>query len=132
VVQQTEGLIAPPMCWQPNGRHLFTCREYNSVTDRVLLFERNGLAHGGFDLCPGSGDHAWSQMAFYFMDVLFPRISLELIITIQLTIQPNVLTWAPLQSQVQYVKCVGAQTQSYLPSYWPRIRMIKNLGAHFR
>jgi len=72
------------------------------------------------------------RWVFYFMDVLFPRISLELIITIQLTIQPNVLTWAPLQSQVQYVKCVGAQTQSYLPSYWPRIRMIKNLGAHFR
>ena len=55
VVQQTDSL-APPMSWQPNGRHLYTTQHGGQAgPDRVLLYELNGLAHGGFDLCSGSG-----------------------------------------------------------------------------
>jgi len=35
--------------WQPNGRHLYAAQHAGS-TPRVVLFERNGLQHGGFDV----------------------------------------------------------------------------------
>ena len=63
VAEQAESL-APPMAWQPNGRHLFTVQHQSMGTSmksgeenrhRIKLYERNGLAHGGFDLDQGLG-----------------------------------------------------------------------------
>jgi hypothetical protein len=42
----TPGLLGP-VCWQPNGRHIYAAQEC-SGEQRVALFERNGLAHGSF------------------------------------------------------------------------------------
>jgi len=40
--------------WQPNGRHLYVA-QHAGPTPRVVLFERNGLQHGGFILpVPGA------------------------------------------------------------------------------
>ena len=35
--------------WQPNGRHLYAA-QHTGLMPRVLLFECNGLQHGGFDI----------------------------------------------------------------------------------
>ena len=53
-----EGEAAPALsavaAWQPNGRHLYAAQHAGS-TPRVVLFERNGLQHGGFDVpVPGA------------------------------------------------------------------------------
>ena len=45
--------LDPVLSWQPNGRHLFTSQRASldpSSDSKVLLFERNGLPHGSFDL----------------------------------------------------------------------------------
>ncbi|KAG1673002.1 hypothetical protein FOA52_005932 [Chlamydomonas sp. UWO 241] len=54
--------VGAPLAWQPNGRHLYAVQDASpggaNPTDataapgqhRVLLFERNGLLHTGFDL----------------------------------------------------------------------------------
>ncbi len=64
-VWQTEGCAlhavgkAPAMglysvlAWQPNGRHLYAAHAQGSH-HRVVLYETNGLEHGGFDV-PRSG-----------------------------------------------------------------------------
>ena len=51
VGEAAEGLSGP-LTWQPNGRHLYAaaCSEGRQ---RVLLYERNGLRHGGFEV-PGT------------------------------------------------------------------------------
>ena len=46
--------LSAPAAWQPNGRHLYAVQHAGS-TPRVVLFERNGLQHGGFDIpVPGA------------------------------------------------------------------------------
>lgn len=68
--------LAAPLCWQPNGRHLYTALPAQEGTDgHVRLYETNGLMHGGFDLLPGSGlccsiptEHPW---ILYLLLVLF-------------------------------------------------------------
>ena len=42
--------------WQPNGRHLYVAQQTPSGP-RVLLFETNGLQHGGFDVGPSGVHH---------------------------------------------------------------------------
>ena len=46
--EDADGLL-PVLAWQPNGRHLYAARQ-GGPAPRVLLFERNGLQHGGFDV----------------------------------------------------------------------------------
>ena len=48
VAQFTEGL-QPVMAWQPNGRHQYVSAAVQGQ-QHIMLFERNGLQHGGFDL----------------------------------------------------------------------------------
>lgn len=43
--------LLPVGAWQPNGRHLYVAQQA-PAGPRVLLFETNGLQHGGFDLGP--------------------------------------------------------------------------------
>ena len=43
--------LQPVLAWQPNGRHLYAVQQHANGQQRVLLFESNGLQHGGFDLC---------------------------------------------------------------------------------
>ena len=46
--------LAAVGAWQPNGRHLYAA-QHTGPRPRVLLFERNGLQHGGFDIpVPGA------------------------------------------------------------------------------
>ncbi len=53
VGEHAPGLLGK-LAWQPNGRNLYAaCRQPDGAL-RVLLFERNGLQHGGFDV-PGKG-----------------------------------------------------------------------------
>ncbi|EIE25950.1 IKI3-domain-containing protein [Coccomyxa subellipsoidea C-169] len=48
VGEHAPGLLGK-LAWQPNGRNLYAaCRQPDGAL-RVLLFERNGLQHGGFD-----------------------------------------------------------------------------------
>ena len=48
--------LSGPIAWQPNGRHLYAaCLRANGQPD-VLLYESNGLQHGGFDL-HGQGEN---------------------------------------------------------------------------
>ena len=40
--------------WQPNGRHVYVA-QHAGPSARMLLYERNGLQHGGFDISvPGA------------------------------------------------------------------------------
>ena len=51
--EHAPGLLGK-LAWQPNGRNLYAaCRQPDGAL-RVLLFESNGLQHGGFDV-PGKG-----------------------------------------------------------------------------
>lgn len=50
-----EGLH-PVLAWQPNGRHLYAVHPHGQH-HRVVLYETNGLEHGGFDV-PRTGDLA--------------------------------------------------------------------------
>ena len=46
--------LSATAAWQSNGRHLYAA-QHAGLTPRVLLFELNGLQHGGFDLyVPGA------------------------------------------------------------------------------
>lgn len=51
--EHAAGLLGT-LAWQPNGRHLYAPCMQSGGALRVLLFERNGLQHGGFDV-PGTG-----------------------------------------------------------------------------
>ena len=47
--------LLPVASWQPNGRHLYVARSSRAGAElQVVLFERNGLQHGSFDV-PGPG-----------------------------------------------------------------------------
>lgn len=48
--ERLEGLL-PVAAWQPNGRHLYVGQATRDGP-RVVLFETNGLQHGGFHLAP--------------------------------------------------------------------------------
>ncbi len=80
VAVETASLL-PALCWQPNGRHIFTAQKTSKGSEsqchqKVLLYERNGLAHGGFDLLPGSGDVAalrWSPDSELLAVLLSPE-----------------------------------------------------------
>ena len=49
VGENAPGLLGK-LAWQPNGRNLYAaCRQPDGAL-RVLLFETNGLQHGGFDV----------------------------------------------------------------------------------
>lgn len=62
--------LAAPVTWQPNARHIYGVVNQGQGTDgkasgraRAVLFERNGLTHGGFSLGGTSGPVsglAWS------------------------------------------------------------------------
>eukprot|EP00873_Tetraselmis_striata_P004301 jgi/Tetstr1/424565/TSEL_015091.t1 len=43
-----------PIDWQPNGRHLYAVQA-SDAGPRVLLYEGNGLSHGGFDISKHPG-----------------------------------------------------------------------------
>ena len=47
--EAAEGLL-PVLAWQPNGRHLYVAQAAPGGAQRVLLFESNGLQHGGWDV----------------------------------------------------------------------------------
>ena len=49
VGEATSGL-QPVLAWQPNGRHLYAVQALPSGQERVILFESNGLQHGGFNV----------------------------------------------------------------------------------
>lgn len=114
--EAAEGLL-PPVCWQPNSRHLYaaqtstpsqTTSSRSSSTkpatqrvsqtqphptqpqangaiahpvQRVLLYERNGLQHGSFDVpcAPGACIHdmAWSMDSELLAVVLGPGKSCQ-------------------------------------------------------
>ena len=38
------------IAWQPNGRHLYAACAGLDGLPSIMLFERNGLQHGGFEL----------------------------------------------------------------------------------
>ena len=62
VGEHAPGLLGK-LAWQPNGRNLYAaCRQPNGAL-RVLLFESNGLQHGGFDV-PGKGMLSPSYLPF--------------------------------------------------------------------
>ena len=42
--------LAGPIAWQPNGRNLYAAATGPANVPSVLIFERNGLRHGGWDL----------------------------------------------------------------------------------
>lgn len=44
--EDSPGLLGP-VCWQPNGRHIYAAQELEGQQG-VVLFERNGLSHGSF------------------------------------------------------------------------------------
>ena len=46
--------LHPVLAWQPNGRHLYAAHPHGQH-HRVVLYEANGLEHGGFDI-PRTGD----------------------------------------------------------------------------
>ena len=46
--------LQPCLAWQPNGRHLYAAQASPEQGNRVVLFETNGLQHGGFSI-PGPG-----------------------------------------------------------------------------
>lgn len=46
--------LHPVLAWQPNGRHLYAAHPQGQH-HRVVLYETNGLEHGGFDV-PRTGD----------------------------------------------------------------------------
>lgn len=46
--------LHPILAWQPNGRHLYAAHSQGQH-HRVVLYETNGLEHGGFDI-PRTGD----------------------------------------------------------------------------
>jgi IKI3 family len=50
--------------WQPNGRHLYVAQQTPSGP-RVMLFETNGLQHGGFDVGPSGVHHQAVAGNFY-------------------------------------------------------------------
>ena len=47
--------LSGPIAWQPNGRHLYAACLRANGQPGILLYESNGLQHGGFDL-HGDGD----------------------------------------------------------------------------
>lgn len=51
--------LHPVLAWQPSGRHLYAAHPQGQH-HRVVLYETNGLEHGGFDV-PRTGDtpHTW-------------------------------------------------------------------------
>ena len=42
--------LSGPIAWQPNGRHLYAACLRANRQPGILLYESNGLQHGGFDL----------------------------------------------------------------------------------
>ena len=44
--EDVAGLLGP-VCWQPNGRHIYAAQDVRGQQG-VVLFERNGLSHGNF------------------------------------------------------------------------------------
>ncbi|CAK0773220.1 hypothetical protein CVIRNUC_004042 [Coccomyxa viridis] len=42
--------LSGPIAWQPNGRHLFAACRRADGQPGILLYESNGLQHGGFDI----------------------------------------------------------------------------------
>lgn len=48
--EDTAGLLGP-LCWQPNGRHIYAAQQTGGQQG-VVLFERNGLSHGSFVTSP--------------------------------------------------------------------------------
>lgn len=43
------GVLHASLAWQPNGRHLYAACPAGPA-HRVVLYETNGLQHGGFDV----------------------------------------------------------------------------------
>ncbi len=58
--EDAPGLLGP-VCWQPNGRHIYAAQECSGER-RIALFERNGLAHGGFPVRT-QGEHQAMNLA---------------------------------------------------------------------
>lgn len=87
--------------WQPNGRHL-----YVAGSGRVVLFEANGLQHGGFDLPPTSCEGraisglSWSQDSECLAVVLGPASPGPLASLVQLWVRSN-WHWY-LQGEAEY------------------------------
>ena len=59
VGEAAEGLCGP-LNWQPNGRHLYAAAQDSSGSS-VLLYERNGLRHGAFDVPCDGGTYAFKR-----------------------------------------------------------------------
>ncbi|KAK9915662.1 hypothetical protein WJX75_002381 [Coccomyxa subellipsoidea] len=76
VGEHAPGLLGK-LAWQPNGRNLYAaCRQPTGAL-RVLLFESNGLQHGGFDV-PGKGTITrmeWSPDSEFIALVLSSTVS---------------------------------------------------------
>ncbi|GAX74696.1 hypothetical protein CEUSTIGMA_g2144.t1 [Chlamydomonas eustigma] len=86
-IASVEGIL-PALSWQPNGRHLYIAaaantQEMSSATTsrcpnaKVLMYERNGLPHGGFDVPTQSGHiHSlqWSLDSELLAIVLNPGV----------------------------------------------------------
>ena len=51
--------LSGPIAWQPNGRHLFAACRRADGQPGILLYESNGLQHGGFDI-HGQGQYLFS------------------------------------------------------------------------
>ena len=60
VGERATGLL-PVGAWQPNGRHLYVA-QHTTGGPRVVLFETNGLQHGGFSVAD-AGDMRWQPPA---------------------------------------------------------------------
>ena len=59
--------LQPCLAWQPNCRHLYAAQASSEQGNRVVLFETNGLQHGGFSI-PGPGklqQHAFPLRRVY-------------------------------------------------------------------
>ena len=59
--------LQPCLAWQPNCRHLYAAQASSEQGNRVVLFETNGLQHGGFSV-PGPGklhQHAYALSFAY-------------------------------------------------------------------
>lgn len=52
--------LHPALAWQPNGRHLYAAH-LQGEHHRVVLYEANGLEHGGFDV-PRTGDSTHTSL----------------------------------------------------------------------
>lgn len=51
--------LSGPIAWQPIGRHLFAACHRADGQPGILLYESNGLQHGGFDI-HGQGQYLFS------------------------------------------------------------------------